>query len=33
MDRIIYTTMTGANAAAHRQFVLFIFLVNASTNG
>ncbi|HRM81257.1 flagellar basal-body rod protein FlgF [Acidovorax temperans] len=33
MDRIIYTTMTGANAAAHRQSVLANNLANASTNG
>lgn len=33
MDRIIYTTMTGANAAAHRQAVLSNNLANASTPG
>ena len=33
MDRIIYTTMTGANAAAHRQAVLSHNLANASTPG
>ena len=33
MDRIIYTTMTGANAAAHRQSVLANNLANASTTG
>ena len=33
MDRIIYTTMTGANAAAHRQAVLSNNLANVSTNG
>lgn len=33
MDRIIYTTMTGANAAAHRQSVLANNLANVSTNG
>lgn len=33
MDRIIYTSMTGANAAAHRQAVLSNNLANASTNG
>ncbi|EJE53603.1 flagellar hook-basal body protein [Acidovorax sp. CF316] len=33
MDRIIYTSMTGANAAAHRQSVLANNLANASTNG
>lgn len=33
MDRIIYTAMTGANAAAHRQSVLAHNLANASTNG
>ena len=33
MDRIIYTSMTGANAAAHRQAVLANNLANASTNG
>jgi flagellar basal-body rod protein FlgF len=31
MDRIIYTSMTGANAAAHRQAVLSNNLANAST--
>ena len=33
MDRIIYTSMTGANAASHRQSVLANNLANASTNG
>jgi flagellar basal-body rod protein FlgF len=33
MDRIIYTTMTGANAAAQRQAVLANNLANASTTG
>lgn len=33
MDRIIYTAMTGANAASHRQAVLSNNLANASTNG
>lgn len=33
MDRIIYTTMTGANAAAHRQSVLSHNLSNVSTTG
>src|SRR3990167_8825373 len=33
MDRIIYTSMTGANAAAHRQAVLSNNLANISTNG
>ena len=33
MDRLIYTAMTGANAAAHRQSVLANNLANASTNG
>ena len=33
MDRIIYTSMTCANAAAHRQAVLANNLANASTNG
>ena len=33
MDRIIYTTMTGANAAVHRQAVLSNNLANASTTG
>jgi flagellar basal-body rod protein FlgF len=33
MDRIIYTSMTGANAAAHRQAVLSHNLANANTNG
>jgi flagellar basal-body rod protein FlgF len=33
MDRIIYTSMTGANAAAHRQAVLSNNLANASTRG
>jgi flagellar basal-body rod protein FlgF len=33
MDRLIYTAMTGANAAAHRQSVLSSNLANASTNG
>lgn len=33
MDRIIYTTMTGANAAVHRQAVLSNNLANASTLG
>lgn len=33
MDRMIYTSMTGANASAHRQAVLANNLANASTNG
>lgn len=33
MDRIIYTSMTGASAAAHRQAVLSNNLANASTQG
>lgn len=33
MDRIIYTSMTGASAAAHRQAVLSNNLANASTTG
>ncbi|SFE20919.1 flagellar basal-body rod protein FlgF [Paracidovorax konjaci] len=33
MDHIIYTSMTGANAAAQRQAVLSNNLANASTNG
>ena len=33
MDRIIYTAMTGANAAAHRQAVLSNNLANSGTNG
>lgn len=33
MDRLIYTGMTGANAAAYRQAVLANNLANASTNG
>ncbi|HAJ14101.1 MAG TPA: flagellar basal-body rod protein FlgF [Comamonadaceae bacterium] len=33
MDRIIYTSMTGANAAAQRQAVLANNLANASTQG
>ncbi|AGX87409.1 flagellar basal body rod protein FlgF [Candidatus Symbiobacter mobilis] len=33
MDRIIYTAMTGANAAAHRQALLSNNLANVSTNG
>lgn len=33
MDRIIYTSMTGANAAAQRQAVLANNLANASTTG
>ncbi|MDR6214091.1 flagellar basal-body rod protein FlgF [Paracidovorax wautersii] len=33
MDRLIYTSMTGANAAAHRQAVLSNNLANVSTNG
>lgn len=33
MDRIIYTSMTGATAAASRQAVLAHNLANASTNG
>jgi flagellar basal-body rod protein FlgF len=33
MDRLIYTAMTGANAAAHRQAILSNNLANASTNG
>ena len=28
MDRIIYTSMTGANAAAHRQAVLSLSLIH-----
>lgn len=31
MDRLIYTAMTGANAAAHRQSVLSNNLANVST--
>jgi len=33
MDRIIYTSMTGASATAHRQAVLANNLANASTTG
>lgn len=33
MDRVIYTAMTGANAAAQRQSVLANNLANASTTG
>lgn len=33
MDRLIYTAMTGANAATSRQAVLSNNLANASTNG
>lgn len=33
MDRIIYTSLTGANAAVHRQAVLSNNLANASTPG
>lgn len=33
MDRIIYTAMSGANAAAQRQAILANNLANASTNG
>ena len=33
MDRLIYTSMTGASAAAQRQAVLANNLANASTNG
>ncbi len=33
MDRLIYTSMTGASAAAHRQAVLAHNLANVSTNG
>jgi flagellar basal-body rod protein FlgF len=33
MDRLIYTSMTGANAAAQRQAVLANNLANASSNG
>lgn len=33
MDRLIYTAMTGANAAAHRQAILSNNLANASTTG
>ena len=33
MDRLIYTAMTGANAAANRQAVLSNNLANVSTNG
>ncbi len=33
MDRLIYTAMTGANAASHRQAVLSNNLANASTHG
>jgi flagellar basal-body rod protein FlgF len=33
MDRLIYTAMSGANAAANRQAVLAGNLANASTNG
>src|ERR1700712_3127206 len=33
MDRLIYTAMSGANAAANRQAVLANNLANASTDG
>ncbi len=33
MDRLIYTSMTGAGAAANRQAILSSNLANASTNG
>lgn len=33
MDRLIYTAMSGANAAAHRQSVLANNLANVTTNG
>jgi flagellar basal-body rod protein FlgF len=33
MDRLVYTAMTGANAAANRQAILASNLANASTNG
>ncbi len=33
MDRLIYTAMTGASAASHRQAVLANNLANVSTNG
>ncbi|MBA4267696.1 MAG: flagellar biosynthesis protein FlgF, partial [Comamonadaceae bacterium] len=33
MDRMIYTAMTGANAAMHRQQVLSNNLANVSTPG
>ncbi len=33
MDRLIYTSMTGANAAEHRQAILANNLANVSTNG
>ncbi len=33
MDRLIYTAMTGATAASHRQAVLANNLANVSTNG
>ena len=33
MDRLVYTAMTGASAAAHRQGVLSNNLANASTHG
>ena len=33
MDRLIYTSMTGASAAANRQAILANNLANASTNG
>lgn len=33
MDKLIYTAMTGANAAAYRQAVLSNNLANVSTNG
>ncbi|TXT38934.1 MAG: flgF [Comamonadaceae bacterium] len=33
MDRLIYTAMTGASAAEHRQAVLANNLANANTNG
>ncbi len=33
MDRMIYTAMTGANAAQHRQQLLSNNLANASTPG
>ena len=33
MDRIIYTSMTGAGAAVHRQSVLSNNLANVNTTG
>ena len=33
MDRLIYTAMTGANAAENRQAILANNLANVSTNG